>query len=250
MLVFYKDGIKKIFTNKREAKLLKIKQDNGQELTRGEFQLVSKAFSDSRKLIPFAVLLIFSPESIPFILIFAPGVVPSTCVTENQMKTKIKTVNETRDALVQSVLATLEDGDHMVTKEDFNTVDGIFQLSRRFGADFQLSAVEKIQLSAYCRLMGLTGFGPKFMLERRLSKHLDYLREDDNYLFKAGISELSLDELRLANEERGMNSVSRDEKQLRQNLQNWIDVHLSADPVVPKGLVVFSRIFRNLPSAQ
>ncbi|KAK9729518.1 hypothetical protein K7432_000203 [Basidiobolus ranarum] len=248
LLVFYKNGIKKTFSNKKAAKVLKAKQAAGQELTRKEFQLVSGAFSDSRKLVPFAFLLILFPEAIPFVLVFAPSVVPSTCITETQMQNKIKKVNEKRGVIVESVLESLENGVHALTKEDFQSTNGIMQLSRRFQNDFQLNAIQQIQLSAYCRFMGLADFGPKFMLERRLSKHLDYLREDDGYLSREGINTLSRDELRSANEERGMKSIDIEDKQLAQNLQKWVDLHLSTDPVVPKGLMVFSRILQNLPS--
>ncbi|ORY06554.1 LETM1-domain-containing protein [Basidiobolus meristosporus CBS 931.73] len=247
LLVFYKNGIKQTFSNKKMAKGLKKKQAAGQELTRKEYQLISRAFADSRKLVPFAFLLVLFPEAIPFILVFAPSVVPSTCITEKQMENKIKKVNEKRQAIVQSVLDSLESGSHSLTKEEFQSPGGIMQLSRRFESDFQLNAIQQIQLSAYCRFMGLADFGPRFMLERRLSKHLDYLREDDGYLAKQGLGQLSMEELRLANEERGMSSIDKDEKQLSKNLQTWVDLHLSSDPAVPKGLMVFSRIFQNLP---
>ena len=91
--------------------------------------------------------------------------------------------------------------------------------------------------------MGLNGFGPKFMLKKRLGKHMDYIRKDDDLLQKEGIDGLSFSELQLANEERGMRSLEVSKEHLEKSLTYWLKLSLSKDSTVPPALLVFSRMF-------
>ena len=91
--------------------------------------------------------------------------------------------------------------------------------------------------------MGLNGFGPKFMLTKRLDKHMSYLKQDDLLLQKDGVDSLTFSELQLANEERGMRSLEVSKEHLEKSLAYWLKLSLSKDVTVPPALMVFSRMF-------
>lgn len=84
-LSHYKMGIQLLFKNRREAKAIqKALVAENRSWTRREYQLITLASKDIRKLFPFLTILFILPESIPFLLIFAPGLVPSTCILPSQ----------------------------------------------------------------------------------------------------------------------------------------------------------------------
>lgn len=91
--------------------------------------------------------------------------------------------------------------------------------------------------------MGLSGFGPKSMLKKRLDKHMIYLSKDDQLLQKDGIDSLTFAELQLANEERGMRSLEVSKEHLEKSLAYWLKLSLSKDATIPPALMVFSRMF-------
>lgn len=65
LVKFYKDGIKLLWSNHKEAKVLQLKvQNEGYELSRSEFQLIHRAQKDIIKLIPFGIIFCILPESV------------------------------------------------------------------------------------------------------------------------------------------------------------------------------------------
>jgi len=90
--------------------------------------------------------------------------------------------------------------------------------------------------------MGLSAFGPKSMLKKRLDKHMTYLSKDDQLLQEDGIDSLTFAELQLANEERGMRSLEVSKEHLEKSLAYWLKLSLSKDATIPPALMVFSRM--------
>lgn len=65
LIKFYKDGLKQLWANNKEAKALQLKVANeGYELSRSEFQLIHQSKKDMVKLIPFGFVFMILPESV------------------------------------------------------------------------------------------------------------------------------------------------------------------------------------------
>jgi hypothetical protein len=69
LIRFYKDGLKLLWANNKEAKALLLKvQNEGYILNRSEFQLIHQSKKDMIKLIPFGFVFMILPESVCFSL--------------------------------------------------------------------------------------------------------------------------------------------------------------------------------------
>ncbi|KAI9276774.1 LETM1-like protein-domain-containing protein [Phascolomyces articulosus] len=194
------------------------------------------------KLAPFGLIFLVLPESIPFWVIFTPGIIPSTCVTESQVLKQRQKLEDARQRMSSNVIqASHKIG--RISPEDFLSLRKFLKIAKGYHYDFDLPQINKENLGAYCRFMGLKGWGTKGMLEKRLNKHLDYLLEDDKLIAKEGVETLNAPALQQAVEERGMRSIDVNEEQLRRSLDYWIAVHLNDQESIPRGLLVFSRMF-------
>jgi hypothetical protein len=70
LIKFYKDGLKLLWANNKQAKALQLKVKNeGYLLNRSEFQLVHRSKKDMLKLIPFGFVFAILPESVKYLLI-------------------------------------------------------------------------------------------------------------------------------------------------------------------------------------
>ncbi|KAF9419544.1 hypothetical protein BGZ94_009378 [Podila epigama] len=237
-----KDGVKLLWVNKKIVKDLKKSQkENGYVLTRREFQLVQKTETDLKRMIPFGLVFLLATEYIPLIIIFAPQLIPSTCVTPTQLEGRRKKIHEKRSVMTEKLIRL--NARREITKESLASYNSFMTISKKYGEAFDYDMINREHLSAFCKFMGLSGFGPKFMLRKRLDKHMQYIRKDDGLLLKEGLESLTFSELQLANEERGMRSLDVSKEHLEKSLAYWLKVSLSKDHTVPPGLLVFSRMF-------
>ncbi|KAF9909003.1 hypothetical protein EC991_009185 [Linnemannia zychae] len=236
-----KDGVKLLWVNKKVVKeLKKAQQENGHVLTRREFQLVNKTEIDIKRMIPFGLVFLLATEYIPLIIIFAPQMIPSTCVTPTQLENRRKKIHEKRSAMTEKLIRMNR---REITKETLANYNSFITTSKKYGEGFDYNMIDREHLGAFCKFMGLSGFGPKFMLKKRLSKHMNYIKHDDELLQKDGIDSLTFAELQLANEERGMRSLDVSKEHLEKSLAYWLKLSLSKDTEVPPALMVFSRMF-------
>ncbi|KAF9098023.1 hypothetical protein BGX29_007831 [Mortierella sp. GBA35] len=236
-----KDGVKLLWVNKRVVKeLRKAQKENGHELTRREFQLTIKTDIDIKRMIPFGLVFLLATEYIPLIIIFAPQMIPSTCVTPTQLEGRRKKIHEKRSAMTEKLIRLNR---REITKETLANYNSFITVSKKYGEGFDYNMIDREHLASFCRFMGLNGFGPKFMLKKRLDKHMTYLKQDDELIQKVGIDSLTFAELQLANEERGMRSLEVSKDHLEKSLAYWLKLSLSKDTTVPPALMVFSRMF-------
>ncbi|KAI8057013.1 LETM1-like protein-domain-containing protein [Syncephalis plumigaleata] len=213
----YFNGLKQVFVNRSEASEIRKRISQGHTMTRADYQLMTRASGDVRKMLPFLLVLIVLPESIPFLLLFAPGLVPSTCILPSQL----------------------------IPASAYCDAVQLQEIAAQYQTDFLIEQLSKDNLTAYCRFLGLSDFGAQYTLQRRLIKYLDYLRRDDELIQREGVDSLSNELLRDAAEERGIRSQQIEPAKLRVELQEWIDLRLGK-PAIPPALLVFSQIFRNL----
>ncbi|CAG8470186.1 2843_t:CDS:2 [Paraglomus occultum] len=239
MAIFYKNGIKQLFANYRlSAALVRKFRKEFSDLNRREIQLIRTTRRDMKRLLPFGLMLIIIPEAIPFVIYFAPGLIPSTCILPAQLEKRRRKIHETRQAIYDKMLAISDGG---IARRDFQDISSVVRLSRQIGDKLYFAKFPRQLLVDFCRFMGLSRFGTKKMLKRRLENHLDYLFGDDMLIAKEGIKTLTLDELRQASEERGIKSIDVPDNHLRLALKHWITLHLHQNPEIQDELLLFSR---------
>ncbi|KAF9959760.1 hypothetical protein BGZ70_008761 [Mortierella alpina] len=236
-----KDGVKLLWVNKRIVKDLKRAQnEEGHQLTRREFQLIYRTDIDIKRLIPFGLVFCLATEYIPLIIIFAPQLIPSTCVTPAQLEGRRKKIHEKRSVMTEKLIRLNR---REITKESLANYNSFITIAKKYGEGFDYNMIDREHLASFCKFMGLSGFGPKSMLKKRLDKHMTYLSKDDQLLQKDGIDSLTFAELQLANEERGMRSLEVSKEHLEKSLAYWLKLSLSKDATIPPALMVFSRMF-------
>ncbi|KAJ2815242.1 hypothetical protein IWW50_006886, partial [Coemansia erecta] len=76
-LSFYKEGVKTLWAHRQTYARVK----RGGQLTRSELQILTWYPGDRLRVVPFGVLAFLAPELIYVIVVFLPGICPSTCVT-------------------------------------------------------------------------------------------------------------------------------------------------------------------------
>ncbi|KAG0364684.1 hypothetical protein BGZ54_007266 [Gamsiella multidivaricata] len=236
-----KDGVKMLWVNKKIVKDLKRAQkEEGHQLTRREFQLIHQTDMNLKRLIPFGLVFILATEYIPLIIIFAPQLIPTTCVTPSQLEGLRKKTHEKRSAMTEKLIRLNR---REINKEALANYNSFITIAKKYGEGFDYSMIDHQHLASFCRFMGLNGFGPKFLLTKRLDKYMRYIKEDDLLIQKDGVDSLTFAELQLANEERGMRSLEVSKEHLEKSLAYWLKLSLSKDATVPPALMVFSRMF-------
>ncbi|KAJ3085034.1 hypothetical protein HK102_000377 [Quaeritorhiza haematococci] len=111
MMKQYWKGSKLLLQEGKEGAELKrrVKQEN-YALTRREFVLVSKHENDLRNLVPFFLVLVFIPELLPFLLVYAPNIVPSTCWSQEQIDARRTKLDELRKKMARDALTAAQGG--------------------------------------------------------------------------------------------------------------------------------------------
>ncbi|KAJ3297367.1 Para-hydroxybenzoate--polyprenyltransferase, mitochondrial precursor (PHB:polyprenyltransferase) [Borealophlyctis nickersoniae] len=238
-----KNGPKILWRETKEARALKKKIEmEGYVLNRNEYLLVKRNAEDVRRVIPFFFVILLLPEAIPFLLLKAPALLPSTLQSPEQSEKRWKKLQEIRLQLAKETV------DRIRAKggapESFLSDDHVIQVAKDHPAQFYLEALGGAQVKMISKYLGLRSFGPAFSLRSPLKRHLEMVKGDDQLIANLGVKSLSLEELRAANETRGLSSVDLSEEQLQANLQAWLDLSLNKRADVPSGLLLVTSIVR------
>lgn len=166
------------------------------------------------RLIPFALIILIIEEIIPLVVIYAPFILPSTCVLPSQ-KERIDAKRRTKQfECVQLHKPVFEE---------------VFQRSQAISTSSSSQLLENVSLEPFCgyvsagvllaflvfwhywhiwlvcSILSLSTIGPNSLRLRRIQRHLASIVEDDALLRKEGSGQrLSEAELQDALEERGM----------------------------------------------
>ncbi|MED6278083.1 hypothetical protein CHARACLAT_020058 [Characodon lateralis] len=235
---------------------------HGQVLTRRERRRLMRTCADLFRLVPFIVFIIvpFMEFLLPVFLKLFPEMLPSTFETESKKeekqkkglaaklelakflqetiaemarrnKAKAQTEEETQrfSKYVQKVRGT---GEQPSTKE-------IVRFSKLFEDELTLEHLERPQLVALCKLLELQPIGTNNLLRFQLMMKLRAIKSDDEMIAAEGVAAMSVSELQGACRSRGMRSLGLTTDQLRQQLQQWLDLHLKEN--VPPSLLLLSR---------
>ncbi|KAM4577487.1 LETM1 domain-containing protein LETM2, mitochondrial isoform 2-T2 [Odontesthes bonariensis] len=235
---------------------------HGQLLTRRERRRLLRTCADLFRLLPFMVFIIvpFMEFLLPVFLKLFPEMLPSTFESESKKeekqmkglaaklelakflqetiaemarrnKAKAQTDDETQrfSKYVQQVRGT---GEQPTTKD-------IVRFSKLFEDELTLEHLERPQLVALCKLLELQPIGTNNLLRFQLMLQLRTIKSDDEMIAAEGVPAMSVSELQAACRSRGMRSLGLTTDQLRQQLQQWLDLHLKEN--VPPSLLLLSR---------
>ncbi len=214
-LSFYKTGVKAIYQNYKAARPVQAALNakyhgslsaaiNDGSLTRTEFQLLVRNFHDLKRVPVFALVFFVCGEFTPLIVVAISSVVPYTCRIPKQIDSDRTTLERRRAASFRNLTEEFVD-------------DG-----RR---------LEKRQLLHISRSLGLSGAWwdwmggpPTVLLKRRVKRRVDYLHMDDTLISRCGgVENMSMNEIILALEERGVDVIGRNESQLKTSLKIWLN---------------------------
>lgn len=193
LAVQFWQGSKQLRVNAQEASILINKQKlSGYKFTRKDFQLVHKSGKDMAKLIPFFIVLLILPESLPLIIYYSPTFIPSTCWSKELMESRIKKLD-----LLRPIIAK-----ELVHKSESMLNGNEYRLLNQF--------------------LGIPYRAPKYINSARVQAHFDYLKVDDGYILEEGVSKLDDDELIAACFQRGIVTTDQSSSVLKIELEEWV----------------------------
>ncbi|KAG6378090.1 hypothetical protein JVT61DRAFT_13773 [Boletus reticuloceps] len=220
---FYFRGLKSINTHRKQAAAIAARARSGGALpSRTEQRFIGMYRRDVLKLIPFVVIVTIAEELIPFIALYAPGMLPSTCILPGQ---RDRIASRARNKQLIALL------NHR------SVFEAICKEAKQSG----FVPVQKISNpGAVCSILGLPAWGPSALTAWRIRRHLNTVAMDDERLRHEGCGRhLTIPELEEALVERGMipESDYPSVDAMRAHLNWWLD---NAE-VLPEGANLVSR---------
>lgn len=224
---FYFNGVKQIWANRTRVKAVQARVANGgAALTREESQLIRTHNADMRKLPLFLFILLILEEALPLVVIWAPSLLPSTCILPNQL-TKIRMGDEvkraaafqqlTASAGVKALLPVIEQSSKGAQLSQAHT-------GRSDAADI-FKTLTSEQLTQLAKMFSLSTWGGSAMVRRRLDSHLAYVREDDALMCDDGgfgAIPQHADALAKACGERGLRCSGIEHREMFESLRTWL----------------------------
>lgn len=225
---FYKTGLKSVWHNHQTARRLKSRIRRPEtpaqaalsgRLSRADLHLLLRSANDMGKLPFFAILVLVFGEWLPLLVPFFPRAVPVPCRIPKQiLQMRTKTEQQRRDSFRAGVpepsnlsLSPSGGGWPILSPSNLHTL---------------LLSLTGPQLRHLATTLDLHPRIPMF-LRHRLAIRLHLLAVDDHLLITTapklkGINVLTSDELLLACEFRGLDTLGVPEARLRRELAGWI----------------------------
>ncbi|KAG9127257.1 hypothetical protein FRC07_015115 [Ceratobasidium sp. 392] len=206
---FYVRGLKQLLTHRQIAKDIqaRIREEKAQGLTSTmtweEAHFIKTYKEDLVKLIPFLLILLILEEALPLVVLYAPFLLPSTCILPNQRA---------------RILWKRDDAQYVARQDVRRILSEAGPLTRLVGTG--VGSMPEELVTGLTKMFGLSARGPVMLHRRRLEKHLAYLLDDDRLLVNESNMGSHLDSrnLRNAMSERGF-LASAEEFQLRATLE-------------------------------
>ncbi|KAJ3412877.1 hypothetical protein HDV05_008813 [Chytridiales sp. JEL 0842] len=251
MMMQYYNGSKQLYRNfQASTELLKKVRKEGYVVNRAEYMLMKTTEQDAKKLLPFFLVLLIIPESLPFLIVWSPGFLPSTCMSRDQIQTSWEAMAKRRKEISAEVLEKLSTQPSPLKPAALNSNKSFLNLlksSAELTSDYTLFNLKRPDLVTYCKYLGL---GHRTLLpgrmRLRLMDHYALIRGDDLLIQKEGIESLSEWDLRAALESRGVVTQGLSLEELRAEMERWLEVSLNEEEVkVPEGLLALMMAVRN-----
>ncbi|KAM6331448.1 LETM1 domain-containing protein LETM2, mitochondrial isoform 1-T1 [Alca torda] len=258
-LKHYYNGFHLLWIDTKVAARMVWRLLHGQVLTRRERRRLLRTCADLFRLVPFLVFVIvpFMEFLLPVFLKLFPEMLPSTFETESKKEEKQKKKLNAKLELAKFLQETIAE---MAKRNKADTGQGkqfssyvhqirhtghrpstqeIVRFSKLFEDELTLEHLERPQLVALCKLLELQPIGTNNLLRFQLLLRLRTIKADDEMIAKEGVNGLSVSELQSACRARGMRSLGLSEEQLKEQLRQWLDLHLKEN--VPPSLLLLSR---------
>ncbi|XP_035023107.1 mitochondrial proton/calcium exchanger protein isoform X2 [Hippoglossus stenolepis] len=233
---------------------------NGNVLSRRERRQFLRTCADVFRLLPFLVFIIvpFMEFLLPVALKLFPNMLPSTFETQSKKEERLKKELRVKLEMAKFLQDTIEEialrnkaAQGNVT-EEFSTFfqkirdsgerpsnEQIIKFSKLFEDELTLDNLTRPQLVALCRLLELQSIGTNNFLRFQLIMKLRAIRADDKLIADEGVESLNVNEVQAACRVRGMRSLGVTEDRLREQLIQWLDLHLNQQ--IPTSLLLLSR---------
>ncbi|XP_033843918.1 mitochondrial proton/calcium exchanger protein isoform X4 [Periophthalmus magnuspinnatus] len=233
---------------------------NGHTLSRRERRQFLRTCADVFRLLPFLVFIIvpFMEFLLPVALKLFPNMLPSTFETQSKKEERLKKELRVKLEMAKFLQDTIEEIAlrNKVTQgnvtEEFSTFfqkirdsgerpsnEQIIRFSKLFEDELTLDNLTRPQLVALCRLLELQSIGTNNFLRFQLIMKLRAIRADDKLIAEEGVASLNVNEVQAACRVRGMRSLGVTEERLREQLSQWLELHLNQQ--IPTSLLLLSR---------
>nr|XP_033806884.1 mitochondrial proton/calcium exchanger protein isoform X2 [Geotrypetes seraphini]XP_033806893.1 mitochondrial proton/calcium exchanger protein isoform X2 [Geotrypetes seraphini] len=233
---------------------------NGHNLSRRERRQFLRICADLFRLVPFLVFIIvpFMEFLLPVVLKLFPNMLPSTFETTSKKEERLKKELRVKLEMAKFLQDTIEEmalrnkvakGDATVEFANFfqkirtsgerPTNEEIMRFSKLFEDELTLDNLTRPQLVALCRLLELQSIGTNNFLRFQLTMKLRSIKADDKLIAEEGVDSLNAKELQSACRTRGMRALGVTEERLREQLKQWLDLHLNQQ--IPSSLLILSR---------
>ncbi|KAI3367393.1 hypothetical protein L3Q82_026255 [Scortum barcoo] len=233
---------------------------NGHPLSRRERRQFLRTCADVFRLLPFLVFIIvpFMEFLLPVALKLFPNMLPSTFETQSKKEERLKTELRVKLEMAKFLQDTIEEialrnkAAQGNPTEEFSTFfqkirdsgerpsnEQIIKFSKLFEDELTLDNLTRPQLVALCRLLELQSIGTNNFLRFQLIMKLRAIRADDKLIAEEGVQSLNVNEVQAACRVRGMRSLGVTEERLREQLSQWLELHLNQQ--IPTSLLLLSR---------
>nr|XP_004656086.1 mitochondrial proton/calcium exchanger protein isoform X2 [Jaculus jaculus] len=233
---------------------------NGHTLTRRERRQFLRICADLFRLVPFLVFVVvpFMEFLLPVAVKLFPNMLPSTFETQSIKEERLKKELRVKLELAKFLQDTIEE---MALKnkaakgnatKDFSAFfqkiretgerpsnEEIMRFSKLFEDELTLDNLTRPQLVALCKLLELQSIGTNNFLRFQLTMRLRSIKADDKLISEEGVDSLTVKELQAACRARGMRALGVTEDRLRDQLKQWLDLHLHQE--IPTSLLILSR---------
>ncbi|XP_024911322.1 mitochondrial proton/calcium exchanger protein isoform X7 [Cynoglossus semilaevis] len=216
--------------------------------------------ADVFRLVPFLVFIIvpFMEFLLPVVLKLFPNMLPSTFETQSKKEERLKKELRVKLEMAKFLQDTIEEialrnkASQGNETEEFSTFfqmirdsgerpsnEQIIKFSKLFEDELTLDNLTRPQLVALCRLLELQSIGTNNFLRFQLIMKLRTIRADDKLIAEEGVESLNVNEVQTACRVRGMRSLGVTEERLREQLSQWLELHLNQQ--IPTSLLLLSR---------
>lgn len=233
----------------------------GYSLTRREKRQLKRTFADLLRLIPFIPFIVIPAGELllPVAIKIFPNMLPSTFESKFSVEEKRRGLIKVRLEMAKFLQETIKEGglqatDKVKTSEEFKEFfrkvrstgespsnQDIIKVAQLFEDDLTLDNLTRPQLVSVCRYMQIHAFGTDNYLRYQIRHKLNRIRQDDIVIGHEGVDNLSQAELVSACQNRGIQTTNLSEDRLRQELQQWIDLHVRNK--ISGTLLVLSKAF-------
>ncbi|XP_054853142.1 LETM1 domain-containing protein LETM2, mitochondrial [Eublepharis macularius] len=259
-LKHYYNGFHLLWIDTKVAARMVWRLLHGQILTRRERRRLLRTSADLFRLVPFLVFIIvpFMEFLLPVFLKLFPEMLPSTFETESKKEEKQRKKLSAKLEIAKFLQETIAEmarrnkaSTGEATKQFSSYVQKvrhsgqqpstqeIVQFTKLFEDELTLEHLERPQLVALCKLLELQPIGTNNLLRFQLLMKLRSIKADDEMIAKEGVNGLSVSELQSACRARGMRSLGLTAEQLKEQIKQWLDLHLREN--VPPSLLLLSR---------